>query len=75
MAKKKKKSDRSEIEQRLGKAVHQAGKMELLSVAASKALDAVARQELIAHNHAIEQLDAARAKIVEINNELSALDK
>ncbi len=71
----KKKVDRSNIERRLGQAVHQAGKMELLSAAASKALDAVARKELIAHNQAIENLGTARAKIVEINNELSALDK
>ncbi len=74
-AKKKSKEQRLSIEQRLGKAVHQAGKMEVLSATASKALDAVARKELIAHNYAIEQLNAARAKIVEINNELSALDK
>ncbi len=73
--KKKKKQDRSDVECRLGKAVHRAGKMELLSAAAAKALNAVARQELIAHNHAIEQLDAARTKVVEINNELSLLDK
>lgn len=74
MAKKKKK-DRSDVERRLGKAVHESGKEELLFAAASKALNAVAQKELVAYDTAEKKLQEARAKIVEINNELSALDK
>jgi hypothetical protein len=71
----KKKKDRGAIERRLGKAVHKAGKEELSFAKASKALSAVAQKELVAYDAAEKKLQEARAKIVEINNELSALDK
>ncbi len=72
---KKKKQDRSDIECKLGRAVHLAGHLELLTGTSGDALDAVAHDEILAHNSAVKNLNTAREKIVEINNELSALDK
>ena len=73
--KNKKNKDRSNIEQQLGRAVYQTGKMEILTNIASKSLEAVAHKELIIHKQAYEKLEAARVKVVEIHKELIALNK
>lgn len=74
-AKKKKDEDRSKIEQKLGRATHEAGKAELLLNKTAQALDAVAKKELADYNEAQNNLQACQAKIVEINEQLIALDK
>ncbi len=71
---KKKSSDRDGVERNLGRATHAAGNAEMLVSIAGKALNAIAEKELAAFEQAQKNLNACRAKIVEINEQLTALD-